>query len=365
MGVAMVQVRYKYVVEDVDRHGNVRLYFRRNGQTKVRIHERLGTPEFAARYEELCNGAAPQPTVRLDKAAAGTWRWLCQQYFASARFRGLDPTTQKKRRAILESTFAEPIFPNATETFADMPALRITAKSVRVLRDRKGSKLPSAANLRVKAIGNVFSWAIENEVGGITVNPARDVSRFRSSSTGYHTWTPEEVEQYEKHHPIGSKARLALALFMYTGARRSDAVHLGKQHAHDGWFRFKQHKNRNRHPVDIDIPILPELQQIIEASPTGDLTYLVTDFGKPFSIAGFGNKFRDWCNEAGLPHCSAHGLRKAGATRAAENGATDHQLMAIFGWKSIQEAERYTKAARRKKMAGDAMPLLAREKRRG
>ena len=105
-----------------------------------------------------------------------------------------------------------------------------------------------------------------------------------------------------------------------------------------------------------------ELQRIIEASPTGDLAYLVTDFGKPFSIAGFGNKMRQWCNEAGLPHCSAHGLRKGGATRAAENGATDHQLMTIFGWKSIQEAERYTKAARRKKMAGDAMPLLRRTK---
>jgi len=47
---------------------------------------------------------------------------------------------------------------------------------------------------------------------------------------------------------------------------------------------------------------------------------------------------------------------------AAENGATEHQLMAIFGWRTSKEAERYTKAARRKKMAGDAMPLLRRTK---
>lgn len=67
---------------------------------------------------------------------------------------------------------------------------------------------------------------------------------------------------------------------------------------------------------------------------------------------------RKWCNEAGLPH----GLRKAGAAIAAENGATELQLMAIFGWKTIQEAERYTRAARRKKMAGDAMPLMRRPK---
>jgi integrase len=120
---------------------------------------------------------------------------------------------------------------------------------------------------------------------------------------------------------------------------------------------------RNRHPVEVAIPILPELQTIIDASQTGDLTYLVSEKGSPFSIGGFGNKFRAWCDEAGLPpHCTAHGLRKAGATRAAENGATENQLMAIFGWKTIQEAERYTKAARRKKMAGDAMGLLRRDK---
>ena len=50
------------------------------------------------------------------------------------------------------------------------------------------------------------------------------------------------------------------------------------------------------------------------------------------------------------------------AAIAAENGATEHQLMSIFGWQTIKEAERYTKAARRKKMAGDAMPLLRRTK---
>jgi len=64
---------------------------------------------------------------------------------------------------------------------------------------------------------------------------------------------------------------------------------------------------------------------------SGDLTFLVNDWGRPFSDAGFGNKFRDWCNQAGLRHCSAHGLRKAGATMAACNGATSRQLMAIFG----------------------------------
>ena len=55
-------------------------------------------------------------------------------------------------------------------------------------------------------------------------------------------------------------------------------------------------------------PILPALAEIIAASPCGDLEFLVTDYGRPFTPAGLGGKMREWCNEAGLPHCSAHGL---------------------------------------------------------
>jgi integrase len=76
--------------------------------------------------------------------------------------------------------------------------------------------------------------------------------------------------------------------------------------------------------------------------------------GKP---AGFGNWFRDRCDEAGLPQCAAHGLRKAAATILAERGATDCQLMAVFGWESAKEATKYTKAANRKRLAAAAMRL--------
>lgn len=104
------------------------------------------------------------------------------------------------------------------------------------------------------------------------------------------------------------------------------------------------------------------LQAEIDAAPTGDLTFLVTEYGQPFSMKGFGARFRRWCDEAGLPHCTIHGLRKAGAVRAAENGATAHQLMSIFGWLTLAEAERYTKAVRQRLMAGEAMDMLTRTK---
>jgi site-specific recombinase XerD len=105
-------------------------------------------------------------------------------------------------------------------------------------------------------------------------------------------------------------------------------------------------------------PFLPVLEQIIAGSPCGSMTFLETAQGKPFTAAGFGNWFRDRCDEAGLPKCSAHGLKKAGATLAAENGATASQLMAMFDWSTISQAEVYTRAADRKRMAGEAMGLI-------
>jgi integrase len=160
---------------------------------------------------------------------------------------------------------------------------------------------------------------------------------------------------------------LALALLLYTGVRRSDVVKLGRQMERDGALHFVETKGADSRalgrkkwtaPKRRVLPILPALREVIDATPSGTLTYLVTHFGQPFTAAGFGNKFRTWCNAAGLPHCSAHGLRKAGATIAAENGATAHQLMALFGWTTIKQAEGYTRRANRERLVSEAMHLL-------
>jgi integrase len=135
-------------------------------------------------------------------------------------------------------------------------------------------------------------------------------------------------------------------------------VRFGKQHAKSGKLTFTQQKGRNRKPKKLVLPMLPTLWSVIDASPCGELTFLINDLDRPFNDGGFGNKFRDWCDQAGLPHCTAHGVRKAGATIAAENGATTKQLMAIFGWDSIKQTEIYTRAAEQKRMADDAMHLI-------
>jgi len=256
---------------------------------------------------------------------------------------------------VLEGTFDEVIAPGSVKLFRDFPLSRMTTDAVEVLRDRK-IHTPEAANSRLKAMRQVFKWGLKKKLA--PSNPARDVEYFRSGSTGFHTWTPEEVQQFEGRHPVGSKARLALALLLFTGQRRSDIIRFGKQHAKGGKLTFTQHKGRNRKPKRLTLPILPALQRVIDGTACGDLTFLVNDWCRPFTDAGFGNKFRDWCNQAELQHCSAHGLRKAGATIAANNGATSRQLMAIFGWDALKEAERYTRNADQQRLAESAMHLL-------
>ena len=111
----------------------------------------------------------------------------------------------------------------------------------------------------------------------------------------------------------------------------------------------------------MDIPVLDELREAIDAMPRTDahLTFLVTEFGKPFTAAGFGNWFRDQCNAAGLPkNLSFHGLRKAGATRFAEADCNDHEIMAWGGWTSLREVQRYTRGVNRKQLAMQAADKL-------
>jgi integrase len=366
-GVPMASVKdgfYRFVCKDRDRHGNVRFYFRRKGLPKIRLNGAPDTPEFAASYQAALAKSQGELTTIPDqprRPIRGTYRWLCTQYFASARFRQLDERTQKVRRQVLEKTFDEPIAPGTPETFGDCPLSKFTRKAVRILRDRRADKT-EAANERLKAIRQAFAWAIEEEQEGVHDNPTHDVPYLKGRVGGHHSWTPEEVAQFEKRHPIGTKARLAMALLLYTGQRRSDIVLFGKQHIRDGWLRFTQQKNRNRRPITLALPVLPVLQDIIDQSPAGDLTFLVTEHGAPYTFNGFGNWFGRQCRLAGLKNCSAHGLRKAGAVIAAENGATAHQLMSIFGWLTLKQAELYTRAAEQKRIARDAMPLLQRER---
>jgi integrase len=327
---------------------------------------RPGTPEFIIAYEKAVAGEVPPEILARRNARRPaskrveprTLRWLCHLYLASPEFKRLEARTQRVRRQILEHCLQEPTAPGAETRFEDFPIERMTAKAIRVLRDRKGDA-PEAANARVKALRQVFAWGLDAEPDAVPLNPARDVPYLKGKVGGFHSWTLDEVARFEATHAVGTTARLALALLLYTGQRRSDVVTFGRQHVRNGRLVFTQRKGRNRSPVTLEIPIVPELAAIIEAGPTGDLAFIVSERGTPFTEASFGNRFRKWCDAAGLQHCSAHGLRKAAAARLAECGASEREIMAITGHRTSKEVDRYTRGARQKVLAIAAFQRLA------
>lgn len=353
-----MKVRLRYLHEDRDRHGNVRLYVQRKGGRKVRIRETPGTDAFLVAYRLALierEQDAPEKREKVKLPTKGTFRWLCAAYLDSAETRQLENSTRKVRRGILEHCWDEPISHKSTDRFGDVPLSAFTAKAVRVLRDRK-AEAPESANGRVKAIRQVFKWAMQPGIELVLANPARDVPYLKPGKVGgFHAWTIPEVNQYRERHGIGTKARLALELLLLTTQRRADVVHFGPQHVRDGWLHFTQHKGRNRKPVTLSLPIHADLRAAIDATPTGHMAFLVTAFGKPFTSNGFGNWFKKRCTEAGLPHCSAHGLRKAGTAVLAEQGATDREIMAVTGHVTSKEVDRYTRSARQKKLAEAAI----------
>jgi integrase len=349
-----------FIRRDKDRHGNERVFVRRNGRS-IRLRTAEGTAAFDREYADALARLAgykkaPEVAAKVRAPDKHTVGWLAAKYFANGEFTSLDPTSQRIRRSIIEECLQElhNDFP-----LRDCPLTKVTPAKIKALLDTKvKAGLRGAANNRRKYLSAMFGWAVHER--HMPFNPARDVRRVRYATDGFHGWTVEEVDRFQTRHPIGSKARLAMALLLFLGVRRSDLVRLGPKMVRetvepDGQVarsvRFTVRKTRHVRATETEKPILPALWEIMQASQLGKETFLETEFGKPFTANGFGNWMRTRCNEAGLPECTAHGLRKASASLAAENGATVHQLMAIFDWVTPSQAEVYTRKADRKRLA--------------
>jgi integrase len=209
---------------------------------------------------------------------------------------------------------------------------------------------PHAAKHFLNALRAMIGVAI---VAGLRADdPTAGIRVKVRQSGGFRTWTDAEIAQFEAAHPVGTRARLAFGLLLYTGQRRGDVIRMGRQHVKDGFMRVVQQKTS----VALEIPMHPVLAEILAAHPVGTMTFLTTATGRPFSAQGFTAWFRAMVRGAGLPPgLSAHGLRKAMCRRLAEAGCSANQISAISGHSTLREVERYTRAADRKRMATDAM----------
>lgn len=328
-----------HLMRERTRHGRIVYYVRRDRGARIRLRAEYDTAEFWAEYRAALEGVSPKA---VGKAKPQTLRWAIDLYRHSSDWAQLAPATRKGRENVLI---------NVIKTAGDTPLADITTEAIEAGRDRRVDR-PGAANNFLKALRPLFAWLVAKRV--VSVDPTKGVKPLKKASDeGFHTWTEVEIARFEARWPVGTRERLAFDVFLYTGLRRGDACKLGRQHVRDGVISIRTEKTGET----VTIPILPPLAASISAAKTGDLTYLVTEYGRPFNKFGFGNWFRVTCRQAGCPG-SAHGLRKAAAVRVAEAGANERALMALFGWSSNRMASHYTRAADRKRLSAQTAAML-------
>lgn len=337
--------RYPHVTSFKDRHGKQRWRFRRTGHPTYYFKNPPDTPGFK---EELAACEAGQGTrVGGGRCVPRSIGDLAARYYQSTDFNSGGAGDQRRRRLLIESFREE--FANdlvADFGFEHIEAILLKRSKKRVEGKRTLGGKVAAQNLR-KQLRRLFAYA--KRLQWIPTNPVEDASRIKAEKTGgYHTWTEAEIAQFQAHHALGTRARLALEIMLWTGQRRGDARLFGPAHMQRGKINYQQGKTGK----DLWLPAAPQLVEAIGAMQrVGLKTFLVTEYGKPFTAPGFGNKFREWCDEAGLPHCTAHGLRKAMGRRLAQSGAGNQGIKAVGGWSGDAEVSIYTAAVEQEALA--------------
>jgi len=328
----MTKLHLKYVQSYRGYH-----YFRRRGSPYVQLPGVVGSAEFMEAYQAAL-AAAPAALGASTRSKVGSVSAAIAEYYGSQAFRSLTGGTPAKRRAILE---------RFREQYGHKPLASLPRDFIVALID---TMAPHSAKNWLKTVRHFIRWCESRKL--MRQDPTWGIRIKTPNSDGHHTWSEDEIAQFEAAHPVGSKARLALALGLYTAQRRGDVVRMGRQHIRNGELMVRQGKTN----ASLLIPVLPELQMIIDATPTGHLTLLITKSGKSYGANDFSEQFRKWCDDAGLPpECSFHGLRKTALTRLADAGKSVHQIAAVSGHKTLKEIERYTKAADQRQLAREAL----------
>ena len=275
-----------------DRHGKERIYFKKPGWPNARLPGPLLSKPFWAAYEKAIKGET-QLEVEPTFVSRNTISALIESYYRSPNYKNLAESTRRTYRAQFEKF---------RYAYGDNPVVGFKRRHAKLILEEMADR-PEAANSLLKRLKVLMGYAVEMEL--IESNPLVGLKGFKSRGEGFHTWTEDEISAFEAHHQIGSRARLAMTLMLYTGQRRSDAARMGWRHVDGDYISVRQQKSDK----PLMIPIHPKLKEVLSQTSRTNLTFVLTEYGKPFSLGGFGNWMRKVCDAAGLPACTSHGLR--------------------------------------------------------
>lgn len=337
----------KYVVKETTRHKTVKFYFRRGKGARIRLPDDINSKEFEEKYLEAFAGRKLSRS-EVSNTPRASLRWLIDRYKESAKWRAYSEATRRQH----DNFFVGVLDKSGAASFS-----QIDNMDMQDAMEERGDR-PALANNFLKAMRALFKWAVKN--GHIETNPTDGIERFRYKTDGFQPWSVADFEQFCAKWPIGTKPRLAVELLLHSGLRRSDIVKAGRQHLKGDIFTMRTSKTGA--VITAEFPL--ELMNVIAATETGELAFIVSELGTPFTKESFGNWFRERCREADVQK-SAHGLRKLSATLSAEGGAPAHELMAQYGWTNIKQAEVYTRGADRVALGIRGSKRIAQQLKKG
>jgi enterobacteria phage integrase len=327
-----------------DRHGKVRIYYRKGKGPRIALPASVGSEEFNAAYQATLAGQFENKgRTRPAQAAPGSIAALINSYMLSAAYVGLRQTTKAGYASRIEALRRD----HGHRSIAGLARERINTFILQPYAGRPGAALSILKMLRV-----LIRHAID--IGWLKHDPSLGIKRPKIQRI--RSWTEEEIEAYRKRWPLATKQRLAFELFLNTGQRRSDVVSMAWPHIKaDRKIVVLQQKTGRR----LLIPLHRDLLAALAAAKRDHVSILTTMYGKQFTVDGFSHWMRDAIAEAGLPlECQPHGLRKATGRRLGEAGATTKMIMSILGHTTLAEVERYTEEADQAGLAEDAITAL-------
>lgn len=327
-----------------DRHDKVRWRYRVKGFTAE-----LGTvfddDEFKRRYQAAEEGQKAKGQIGAGRTVTGSFDDLVAHFY-KLHFPTISENTRADYRSVIEPLRVK----HGRKRVAHLKVKHVMAIKADL------HQTPTQANKTLKRLSQMLDLAVQME--WIAANPVKGVKKYATETEGYHTWDEGEIKQFYAVHDIGTPAHMCMTLMLYTGAAKVDAVKLGPSNIKGGRIVYRRQKTaKNPSGVLVDIPMHANLREAIEASPV-TFTYLETQQGKARSRKGLGTSMRKWCDKAGLPLCSSHGLRKAICRRIAEAGGTPFEVMAVSGHVTLSMAQEYCKMFGRRDLADSAFDLI-------
>lgn len=332
----------------------IRVRVEGNKNKKIRLNVGLDHPKFNEHYLAARAGIE-LPFEPETTAIRHSIKWLADKYLLHLE-KMVDagqasPLTLRQRKSMLKR-----MCDHQTENGDRYGTMSLDAptRAFIKLRDDRAST-PAEADNMIKAVRAMYSWGCD--AGHATSNPAVGIKKIHRSKGGAVPWTAADLIQFKKRHEAGTMPHLALTLHMFTAARSSDAIWLGRQQEFEShgikWLGWQPKKQGS---AFVEIPIAHQLIEAIRAVARIGDAYILNEHGRPFKTPdSYRNWFRKRCDEAGLENRSTHGIRKALAELLAEEGCSENQIMSVLSHTKPSTTAIYTKGAERRALAANAM----------